>query len=194
MTEDRLETYLALLNAEVNMIKTPEIKALTQIVLQDIPNRTWTMRTSKNYHPVDERGYCGNIIHTLRVLKLSKLLLLEVDPEPWERDAAVSAAALHDCKKFGSESTMNWMHPKHAQLASETIRRVIHTEFTELSSDKKSMLELIAISVSNHMSKWQKEDPLYIPKLGTPLDLSLVLVLADFISAQSWISIDLGVD
>jgi len=192
MADDRLDRYLALLNAEVNMIRDTEVKDLTKFILKTIPKRTWTMRTSKNHHPEDERGYCGNIIHTLRVIKLSNLLLLEVDPEPWQRDVTISQASLHDCKKFGPDCEMNWMHPEHAKLAADEIRGASFL-FPEMSKSSKDMVEIIATSVENHMSKWQKP-PVYVPKIGSPLDLSFILVLADFISAQDWITVDLGVD
>jgi len=193
MVEDRFTKYRALMDAEVNMIRTPEIRDLTRSILGGVLGKTWTMRTSRNHHPEDERGYCGNIIHTLRVNKIGKLILFLVEAEPWERDVFSSAALLHDSRKFGKNCEMGWTHPQHAQLAADSIKKATFSHKGEWSPDILKMVEILITAVEGHMSRFQ-EGPVYVPEIGTPLDIPLILVLADIIAAQDWNLVSLGVD
>lgn len=186
--EDRFTKLKARLDAEVNLLTTPEIRDLTRKVLEGVPGRVWTNRASKKYHPEDERGYCGNLLHTLKVVRVFRLLISGIKHEPWEEDAGVSAALLHDSRRFGKDSDTPYTAENHAEVAGKMIGEAIVNMALPYYK-----LGAIVEAVTGHMGKWQKE-PYYIPALGIPLGINLLLVLADHIAAQTWVRIDIGVE
>jgi len=71
-----------------------------------VPDYFWTKPSSSTgkYHPFDERGMFGLVLHTCRVTKITNDLCIAAQIEGEQRDDLICAAILHDALKYGDPS------------------------------------------------------------------------------------------
>ena len=170
------ETLKFILDEQVDSISNPELKELTYRIIEKLPEGFWARESSKKYHPVDERGECGNLIHSLKVEKLALRLLEPTHTNKEEIDLIKSASLLHDCMRHGPEGTAPFSVGNHPQLVREFIACKGLT--CELSDKVCDLIE-------THMGPWGH--PPFFPELS----LNSVLQLADYLAAQTDISVEL---
>lgn len=91
---------LAPLLGEINMIQNDAIKSFTRAMLMAV-NTFWEAPASitGKYHPPDERGKGGDVLHTQRVVRITKILAESMERDDYETDVLLSAALLHDIRK-----------------------------------------------------------------------------------------------
>jgi len=163
------DPYLALI-AIANTISTPGIRDFTIKMLEAAPPSFKTAPASKNNHPPDERGPSGNLIHSVRVAKLVKLMADSFNYDRLTTDILTSAAEVHDLCRYGlddkaSDTTLE--HPLHPRIIAE------------LNSITCPYADLIFDIAEKHMGKW---GPLqHVPDVA-PED---TLHIADMISAHA---------
>lgn len=163
-------TLRLILSKEIAKIQNSDIKALVRAVLDKVPEDFWKRETSLTYHPEDERGLNGNLLHTLRVLKLVDTIVQIGSWSRNEHDALRAAAILHDCLRHGLQGKMPYSHKDHAGL----VRRFIESHKIESNwSDE------ICSVIESHYGKWGKGIE-YIPTISP----RAVLLLADYIAAR----------
>jgi len=151
-------------------IETPEIKEFLNAFMGTIPPAAfWTREASLRHHPNDERGISGNAIHTIRVIRITKILCEAANASQVVTDAATCAAAIHDTGRHGEsgeEISSNPDHPMFPRRMAEQYN--LCTPFTDPIFD----------AVETHMGKWG--DPPYTPMIG----LQEILHIADVIAAH----------
>lgn len=127
-SEDELERRLP----EIWDIEDDEIRQKTIDCFLDVcPDYFWKKPTTSTgkYHPEDERGKYGNLLHTKRVfIQYSNLSESDVEMgvlTEWERDCGKSAALIHDMMKYGWPSDNN-QHTvnDHDIIAAEVAKHV----------------------------------------------------------------------
>ena len=154
----------------VKTISSPVIRDFTLEMLRVAPASFRTARASLNHHPVDERGPAGNCLHTLRVVKLVKLLADACDYNAALTSIITSAAAIHDLGRYGPDDKNEFTSQDHPFRPREIAKE--NSIDCVLASAIFSMAE-------SHSGKWGKVP--YMPT-STPADL---LHFADMISAHA---------
>lgn len=154
----------------VCQVHDESIQAFTKSMLDVAPKSFWGARASRVHHPPDERGPGGNCIHTLRVIKLVRLMADSCNLSILSTDILISAAVIHDLCRYGLDDEHEATLKEHAliprQLAARHSIPCGHAE------------EIFAIT-ENHMGRWGPNP--YIPQ-ATPSDL---MHFADVISAHA---------
>lgn len=87
----------------VEYIKDEHLSTLTRDILeQSVPEYFWTKPSSSTgkYHPFDERGKFGLVLHTCRVTKVVDDLCVAAEIIGSDRDNLIVAAILHDSFKY----------------------------------------------------------------------------------------------
>lgn len=156
----------------VDQIKNESIKRFT-IDMVHSASDVWQRPASHSHHLLDERETHGNLLHTVRVASLCKLICeaVEVQSDTGydNEDILLSAAILHDmCRYglFGSSETSRPDHPKLVRLFAEE---------KGLSCDH---FDEVMEAVESHMGQWS-ENPVILV-----IDPSTALHLADCIVAR----------
>jgi len=165
-----------MVGSQVDLINNEELRTLVKKILEKLPEAFWTRECSKKYHPVDERGECGNIIHSLRVTKVGLRILETTVHEKIDLDMVRASHLLHDCMRHGLEGKTPFSVKDHPQLVREFIKQKGLT--CELS---EKMCDII----DTHMGVWGY--PQYLPEV----DLKAILHIADFIASQTDIEVKL---
>jgi len=154
----------------VSCIVNDEIRQFTLDMLEAAPVVFWTEKASKNHHPKDERGPQGNLIHTVRVIKLARIMASGCPLDQIVVDVITSAASLHDTGRHGLYGLDEHTVSNHPFLVRELARSKGLT--CPYIADILTLIE-------RHMGKWG--DPEYFPEV-TP---SAILHLADMVSANA---------
>jgi len=97
-TKDSTSTKLAMV---AGTIATPSIRDFTIEMMKVAPPSFRTAKASKHHHPPDEREVGGNALHTLRVVKLVKLMADSCNFDRTTTDISISAAIIHDMCRYG---------------------------------------------------------------------------------------------
>jgi len=167
----RFRSLFGELNALVGKIITKEFRDLTEETLKVAPVAFWTRECSLKYHPVDERGTYGNLIHTIRVARLVLVIVASCGYGRWTIDKVLSEGLLHDVCRHGLDGTSQWSHKNHPRL----VRQLMDNNRIGLDSPvREGLLE----DIEKHMGRWN--NPSYAPQLRS----SEILHLADAIDAK----------
>lgn len=154
----------------VGLINNVEIANFTRKLLDAAPNTFWTAKASRNHHPLDEKGNGGNLLHTVRVVKLVRIMAEGCQLDQIDVDILTSAAILHDICRYGLTGTEDFTTADHPQLVRELAR--INKVSCPRSVD-------VFVLIERHMGKWG--DKPYNPEI-TP---SAILHMADVVSARA---------
>lgn len=171
-------TLRHLLTLQVELIADPELKSVVYTALKKVPDAFWKRESSKKYHPADERGINGNLIHTIKVAKLAKRILSTTTYSKIEEDHLIAGAILHDCMRHGTEGTAMYSVEDHPQLVRQFLEEECEIEMTP-------EVEGLCALIENHMGKWGK------PPYNFSLPLSSILHIADYIASQTDIEVKL---
>ena len=166
------------LHFEARTITDEEIRVVTETLIEETPIENWTGRASEKYHPQDERGWCGNLIHALRVVKIGRLLIQCVEHSRNQEEICVAGCILHDSFRYGLTGRSEWSVKDHAGVAA-TALELMNTEASKA----------IAEVVKTHMGQFWKGDP-YFPKLEDAGAINLFIVQADFIASQQFVIVE----
>lgn len=140
---------IGLIINEINTIKTQSIKDLTLDVFNSSPINSWKMNSSRDHHMVDERGEWGNLIHTLRVVKICDTLADVLNLPQESKDILKSAAILHDSCKHGLNAEYQFITYDHPYLVKQLIEKSkVECPF------KYQIIDII----SRHMGRWDKRN------------------------------------
>ncbi|KKN01441.1 hypothetical protein LCGC14_1127670 [marine sediment metagenome] len=169
MEEATLRNTLTL---QTKSIKNEEIRGVVEKTLEALPKGFWTRECSKKFHPEDERGLNGNLIHTIRVVKVAdKLVLTTSNYSQDERDLVVGAAILHDCLRHGPYAASPWSEKDHPHLVRPFIEKKVGIT--------GEVVNKLCDIIETHMGQWYLT-PAPLNDL-TPND---IVHLADYIASQ----------
>lgn len=153
----------------VDCMYSEDIREFTVKLLNVAPKTFWTEPASRNHHAKDERGECGNLLHTIRVIKTVKIIAMAADCGQFRTDILVSAAALHDICRHGLFGLEEFSVSNHPELIKELAKN------NDISCNASDIIFTI---IEAHMGIWGR-----YPR---PAKISVVdvLHLADVINAR----------
>lgn len=153
----------------VGEIEDPEIRSFVVKMLVAAPLSFWERRASENHHLEDERGPHGNLLHTVRVTKLVKVICDVLSVQTFVCDLHLSRAILHDLCRYGLDSKSDHTVPNHPWLVRELASKCGATCF---------WIDVILTPIEHHMGKWGN------PPFQISISNDAVLHLADSIEAR----------
>jgi HD-GYP domain-containing protein (c-di-GMP phosphodiesterase class II) len=162
------------LNNEVDKIQNEELHTFIIDILSKIPENSWKMATSRDYHAIDERGAWGNLIHTLRVCAICDRVADALSLPQIHTDILRSSAILHDSCKHGLNAELVYITHDHPDIARKMIMN---------NAIDNKYKEAVATIVSKHTGRWDKLKPTEW-QIGDKIDLSFILHMADCIEAR----------
>ena len=156
---------------EVHRINDDDIRAFTLKVVTTAPENSWKMPSSRDHHMKDECGEWGNLIHTLRVIKVCDTLadILNL-PQP-QKDILKSAAILHDSCKHGVNAEAVFIYKEHPQLVKDLVEKI------GLKANP-----LVMDCVGQHMGRWGRV--ICDWRNSNQITLPFLLHIADCIEAR----------
>lgn len=131
--ENRLSSFdkenkkLAPLLDEIEQIEDASVKSFVRAMLY-MADLFWSIPSSFSgkYHPPDEHGYGGNVLHTKRVAKIAIMICESQQRLEYETDLCVAAALLHDVTKgvmYDGHITYDPMHPYTVDKFYEAVQQ-----------------------------------------------------------------------
>lgn len=95
---------LKLFKSELRMINDPEIREFVKEVFKYVPEHgfTTTASTSMKYHPKDERGHLGNVVHSKKVVRWAHIYAEAFSvTDSLRLDILTASGVLHDLGRRG---------------------------------------------------------------------------------------------
>lgn len=134
------------------------------------------------YHPIDELGADGTILHTKRVFTMAYQLCRGLECES-SRDEILASCLIHDLRKQGMNKTGHTAR-NHPALAADLVEEVQNA--TRMLSEKS--YQIIRNSCGYHYGPWstkvwKKDLSKYTPE-------ELTVYLADYIASKREIHVD----
>jgi hypothetical protein len=116
------------INYMLEFVKDEELSKKTRDILEQyVPDYFWTKPSSSSgkYHPFDERGKFGLVLHTCRVVKVADDLCVAAQITNNERDNLIVAAILHDTLKYGDpKEDLPHTTKDHSNLVEKHIQEI----------------------------------------------------------------------
>jgi len=179
--KDRLKLF----KPELNLIIKKDVLDFTKECIKVAPDYVFDdcpSSSSGKFHPVDELGGDGTVIHTKRVFTLAYDYSRMLDVEH-HRDEICSAALLHDMAKQGLDKSGHTVKD-HPQIMAGIIADVYNTGF-KTKLDKNSA-NIIYWAVRNHYGPWSL-DKKPIPQYSME---ELAVYVADYTASKRFIKVD----
>lgn len=155
------------LYSQVELISNPSIREFVQDMVSLGRSSFFTQPASRDHHLLDERGESGNLLHTIRVVKIVLVLVEACSMTKDSKDILVASAILHDLCRYSLKGEYSGEdHP--ALVRKMAVEHGLSCEY----------YELIMRIMENHMGKWG--DPVFTPSIG----MDEVLHLADCVEAH----------
>lgn len=182
-----LQAKVDLFKEELELIADVNIREFTKECIRTSPDYVFEdcpSSTSGKYHPVEELGPDGTILHTKKVFALAYELSRALDCEI-HRDEICAAALLHDMMKQGHERAGHTVK-EHPQLMAKLVANVYNNGFKDKLNTNSMMI--IYKGVYYHYGPWTEQSvrkPItsYAPE-------ELAVYLADYVSSKRFVSID----
>jgi len=136
---------VALFLCELAFIVSQDVRAFVEACLHAAPQYIFTdapSSSSGKYHPEDELGGNGCVVHTKRVVWVTKQLGGD--------DLAIAAAIIHDLVKQGWKKSGHTLN-NHAGLAAKLVGKVYRRNRSLISEDD---MKAIRSAVGFHYGQW----------------------------------------
>ena len=171
------------LEKEVALIVDPDIKDFVKKCIAFAPNYFWKIPSSSTgkYHPEDEHGEGGAVLHTKRVVRIVDDLCRNFDIKNKDRDCVISAAIMHDFCKNGFPSNTGHTVDGHGTLWVNILNQVVNKDLVLNSEVTKTISRLIAC----HMARFD------IPFVETSNKLDLIIQVADYIVSREYVKVEI---
>lgn len=183
------EHIIAPLIDEVNLIQDYGARLFVRSLLFKAPKAFWigAASASGKWHPPDERGEGGNVLHTKRVVRIVRFLAEAQDRSQYQTDILTAAAILHDLLKniewadgtlhndrmhpYTVDAFVDWARGEDKKYSSEVSDSTLYIEET--------MMHEILRLVRCHMGMWSP-----IPETIPITQMDWTLHIADMIGAK----------
>jgi len=189
------DEFLMPLIQEINLIKNDDIKSFVRSVLIKASS-FWEVPSSFSgkYHPPDEHGVGGNMLHTKRVVRTASVLCASYVLSDEESDVVIAACLLHDVtkgiKREDEESfSYDPMHPYTVQSFVE--KCIAHDkEYGDDSGSTTLFIQEEAIQtimrlIRCHLGPWSP-----VPETYPITYLDYIVHLADNVASKLHILIE----
>jgi len=180
---------------EINIIKDDDIKSFVRSVLVKSAS-FWEIPSSFSgkYHPPDEHGVGGNMLHTKRVVRVASVMSSSYVLSDEEKDLVIAACLLHDITKgikSGEDESFHY-DPMHPYTAQSFIERCIGNdkEYGDDSSSstlfvQEEVVQTIMRLIRCHLGPWSP-----VPETYPITYLDYIVHLADNIASKLHIFIE----
>jgi hypothetical protein len=156
--EDRIEYF----RDELALIARPEIKEFVEECIRTVPDYVFEdcpSSSSGKYHPIEELGPDGTILHTKKVFALAYELSRALDCEA-SRDEVCAAALLHDLLKQGPSKSGHTVKD-HPKIMADLVAEVYKEKFKD-KLDRESALKIYYGILINYLLLLDSMNNLYI--------------------------------
>jgi HD superfamily phosphodiesterase len=175
---------VALFKSELKMIRNEDIKKFVEEVFKYIPEHgfTTTASTSMKYHPKDERGHLGNVVHSKKVVRWAHIYAEAFGATDSLRlDILTASCVLHDLGRrgLGDKPSPHTLR-EHASIMTGPLEKVQ----AEVKLDIR-VFNSIKDCVRYHNGKWTEKE------IRKPLSeytrLELLVHLADMAASRMYL-------
>lgn len=178
------ENKIKCFEVELEEFRNPYIRTFTMACIAEMPDYFFLKPSTSTgkYHPADERGHYGLVLHTKRVFSILQALF-RMDEyssiSETNKEYLMAAALLHDCMKYGDPE-----HPsthtvfEHPMLAGKFVIEIAKKH------DYTPSAEIIAHYIYSHSGQWCTS-PYSLVVLPKPTTIEeKVLHLADYMASK----------
>lgn len=180
-----MDDKVAVFESELKRIYNKRVREFTRLCVTQAPDYLFIdcpASTTGKYHPLDELGPDGVIIHTKKVFTVAYELCKGTDCES-NRDLILSACICHDLVKQGDPPTGH-THKLHNEFGVKLI--------DDVQNDTLMLDEYQHIVVRNcvgyHYGPWSTEPWLKPINQYTPEELTVYM--ADFVASKRFVHVD----
>lgn len=186
---------------ELRLIENGYVRRAVLLCYQMAPRHYATQPASGTgkFHPPDERGEGGQILHTRRVVRLARELADAEEIAGYELDLLTGAALIHDLAKYGLEDApAPWTQTGHEQAVARVVEWGLERAASEraytshdpaIEEQVGKALDAMFEIARHHSGRWG-------PRIGLTSErearLGRLLHYADLIASRNWVSVQLG--
>jgi hypothetical protein len=181
--KDRLEVF----RDELDLISKPIVREFTEACITASPDYVFEDCPSSStgkYHPIDELGPDGTILHTKRVFALAYELSRGLDCEH-NRDEICAAALLHDMAKRGLKSSEHTVKD-HPQIMAKLVASIYREKFQGKLSRESALI--IYYGIFYHYGPWTSRSDKKPLSEYTPEELCVYV--SDYVSSKKFVHVD----
>lgn len=184
-----LQARLELFKGELALILSSEIREFVEECIKCAPDYIFDdcpSSTSGKYHPIEELGPDGTVLHTKKVFALAYELSRALDCEN-HRDEVCAAALLHDMLKQGEIKAGHTLK-EHPQLMAKFVADIYNNGFKgKINRDSALM---IYYGIFYHYGPWTS------PSVRKPIteftQEELCVYMSDYVASKRFISVDIN--
>jgi len=182
-TKERLEVF----KNELELIINPAIREFVEECLKQAPDYVFTdcpSSSSGKYHPIEELGPDGTVLHTKKVFAMAYELSRGLDCEQY-RDEICAAALLHDMAKQGMTQSGHTIKT-HPQVMAMQVADVYKSKFTD-KLDRESALK-IYYGIFYHYGPWSNGEAK--KPLSDYQPWELVVYISDYVCSKRFVHVN----
>ena len=157
------------LNNRIRLISNVSIFNFVRKMLDVVPPAFYERPASTDHHALDERGECGGLLHTIRVIDLVLVMANSCNMNQIRKDILVAGASLHDSCRHGLDGKSEHSVEDHPLLVRKLAEE--HNLYCDCYDSIMGVIE-------SHIGRWGK------PPFTPYVDLETILHLADCINAH----------
>lgn len=182
-----------ILEKEINLIKDKSKRDATRdcIAIRENELRDYPASISGRYHPPEERGPGGLLLHIARMCRVAEDLTQHLALTDEEHDLLIVSCILHDISNIDLSERDGYGriirdHKKYSEFHGELSYVIASKYFVNygFEHDSDFMLQLNGI-MSSHMGYW-------LPNSKKPTrKMELILSILDYIDTREYVHIDL---
>jgi len=174
---------------DINLIEDENIRSFVRSILVRSTD-FWLMPSSFSgkYHPKDEHGVGGNVLHTKRDMRVAKILSESYGLTDEEKDMVFAASLLHDIRKGNRnpDSDKFTYDPMHPYTVGQFVRKCQEDDKKFASESQSSTLYLsedtvqaILRLVRCHLGPWSP-----VPETTPVTYLDMIVHIADNVASK----------
>ena len=179
------EERVKIFEKELELIFDKSIREFARLCLLKAPDYFFTdcpASSTGKYHPLNELGPDGTMIHTKKVVTLAYELCRGLGCED-RRDEILCACIVHDLVKQGWEKTGH-THKMHTQFAADLVEEI--QKDTQLL--KEDSFRMIQGCVRYHYGLWTHAS--HAKKLSDYTSAELTVYLADYAASKRCVEVN----
>jgi len=179
------KTKSAVFADQLGLIYNETIREFTRLCICAAPDYFFIdcpASSSGKYHPIDELGADGTILHTKKVFTVAYQLGRGLECES-SRDEILAACLIHDLRKQGMNKTGHTAK-NHPSLAAKLVKEV--QDATQMLSKKS--YQIIRNACGYHYGPWSSKE--WKKDLDKYTREELAVYLSDYIASKREIHVD----
>jgi hypothetical protein len=179
------EEKAKIFEAELERIYDPIVREFTKLCIMQAPDYIFIdcpASSSGKYHPLDELGADGTIIHMKKIFTVGYELARGLDCDH-NRDLVLAACLIHDLRKRG-EYDSGHTHKMHPEFAAKLVDEV--QSATQLLSDEQH--QIIRRCVGYHYGPWSHKN--WLKSIDDYTKEELAVYISDYIASKRIVEVN----